>query len=589
VLHGDIGYADTAGFVLAAHMSAGGGGDRLYVYYSSDGVVWNDEPLEFTLPGTGIETTHRMELHYDSDAYWYACYVERTSGDITVVRFRVGQDPVYTEPENNPLLAEIRRLAPDIFYRLDDADGVTTVVDVGRKNYTNAVTPAIDFGVEGLVADDGTAALFSSGNITAAVTQGAAAHLHLLVMRHNNTAEVRPLVAFGSAFSLSLTADHKPSFAAGSSTVASAGAIAADTTTLVMVLLETVPCGTEVSIYVGGSRVANGVIEISAPQSASLVLSGNGVTADYYAMIQNTLVDVGRIQEAFGLTPTAPAAQSGTRCIAPSLLLQANDAPQRADYYSPFAARWLESSGLVNSATGNRDTVWPLDAGNAFRDAVDGKFGGSLRVPAGTYPHIYLAPIPRWLGLPVSQIGTKDFTFALWVKPEAYRANLFTAEVFYRRPGSPFWRRSLGFAWQITGDSGGSTARFTMGRSLEAAKASSNLDGSAMVANFTGLPALSLSEYRFVTVSRRGQQWFASINGVQADNVSFVGNPGAPFVWDFNFLPGLYFGARSTALDGNRDLAFETTAMRMDDIAFIVGEALYTQDFTPPTAEFSLG
>lgn len=588
VKHGDIGYRSDFGFLLAARSDSISGGDRFYVYYSDDGSSWSGTALEFTVSGENIDNDQTVELAYAGSGYWLVSYVEKTSKNTIIGRIFLGSAPEFPPTNQNPLNREIVSLAPDIFYRMDDAEASTSVVDLGQKNYPNTVTQTVTFGQAGLVPDDGTAALFADGNVTASVTQGAAAHAHLFVLAHNNTASARTIMAFGQSFSLSLAADHKPRFTAGSTVVASESAIAANTATLVVVLLETVPCGTQVSLYVQGVRVAEAIISLSAPQSAPLVISGSGVTIDYYALINNRLVDVGRLQEAWGLTPTNPPAPAEARCEQASLILRANDSPQRADYYSAFAAQWLESFGFLNSANGNRDTVWPVSAGTGFHDPADSKFNGSMSIPGGSFPHIYLAPIPRWIGLPVGQIGRRDFTFSLWVKPEAYRANIFTAEVFYRRPGSDLWRRALGFSWQINGDINGSTARFSMGRSLAVARTAQSIDGSALVATFHNLPAMSLAEYRFITVSRRGNQWFASIDGKIADRASLAGDPNAPFVWDFNFVPGCYFGARSTALNGNRSLAFETTAMRMDDIVFIVGEALYTQDFTPPVAQFGI-
>lgn len=539
---------------------------------------------------SGSTSSSIVDVEYIGGTWWAIGY-RNESSYLRIDRFALS-DSGLVDGAVDGLSRAINSQSPDIFLKLDDTGSPSTVTDIGRKGYANAVSQTVTFGEAGLVPDSGTAALFGDGSITVNVTAGAYQHAHLLILSHDDTASERTLLSF-NGFTLNLAADDTVVFSDGDKTLASA-AVAADTATLVALHFEKIACGTKANLYVGATHAGQALSELEPASSGDLVLGGAGVTIDYYAMIPSANADVAALQRAFGLSPSLPNAPTSALCGDVKLLVRADDAPVLQQVKPPSLGYWIDAYTIKNIATGEREVYWWKDGGDSVHQAAGGKFDGGLYVPdispgsASRYPQSE----PAWLGYAGLDLGTRDFSLSAWVKPGAngfFHLGISTRYKIQSGYSIPYG----GFAFTVFITPAGPGSWVTVGQPLGAyGPGSPRSQRFALQEEFSPFPSYTPNDWNFVTLCRKAGRFYVTVNGRLPGNRSMrSGRQGAPIV-----SPGagaeLCMGwneATNSAVSGQSSrlsrLAYRGT---FDDLVLVLDEALYTQEFTPPNSRFEL-
>lgn len=149
----------------------------------------------------------------------------------------------------------------------------------------------------------------------------------------------------------------------------------------------------------------------------------------------------------------------------------------------------------------------------------------------------------------------------------------WTWETFYKSP-SPgastivFWTRVIGdtrYAFLLTYSA------------LILHASGSRTDGTTAYQADAAAPTISDGAWHHIAMVRHGDQFTLYLDGVAGTTTYPIGGAG-------------FSGTLATAIDGDARIVGDTNgAMQLDELRLTVGQAMYTSNFTPPTAPFSTG
>ena len=607
-------------YLLVAGMSSAY--DTLEVWASSDGTDGSWEgPFYWDLTvdkePSGDSTSGRphydnwFQVRYAGDGDWIVHFYEDLSGPWHLAKVTFGEAVPALPNRNGPLRSAISSQQPDIFILMDDEIGSSSVIDRGKKGYTNSVIGSPTFEAEGLVSDAGTAVLFGSTTdegVQIEAVPTPLSHAHVFVLAHDDTAAVRVLAGSqADGYVIVLGSDHKLGvglYDGGWTYTYGDDAIAADTATLCAVRIK----GGVATIYVGNAY--DTAAELDMPESAtgyltlggltdgedSLTSCADGVTIDYYALIPAVTFDYADLVEANGGSYTGPT--GSPQSDGAQFLLHGDESAASG----PFPSRTVPGRNyytFVNSVPGSPNKVSTEDASQSL--VAGGKFSGGFYVPPFRPLEDDWSPwtAPYWSRKEshsspgsVSELvlGQGEFTFACWMKPaQASPVQLFS-NCHVEKIGSQWWLYG-GITVIYTQEPGdASMGRVVVG--IHSAKGqASDLQCTMM---FRNIPGYTTAAFTHFALSREvlpdgTTRWHVFLNGKRAGEPS-VSNYTADAYPDAYIHEGgqVNLGrAVGTSADHLQITKFGG-GLYFDDALLITGEALYTEDFTPPTGAYSL-
>ena len=610
----DIAYSSIGGWLLIASSTAGGK-RALYAHWSEDGVNWSGVPVTLTIPDDdpALEDNCTARIAYLGEGrYWYLSY--RSAGSVKSVLAKIfipfgSTDLVYSE-----MKSVVNAQAPDIFYLMDDEQSATSVEDIGRRGWANSIEGSIAFGVTGLVSV-GKAALFSGGRVPITPKIPASTnHAHLFILRHDGADSDRVLLDSSGNFTITLTSDGKVEYSAGDTTAETDVAIGENEKTLLLVVLRRTGSESgDLSIYIDGERELNVTadmpISTAAEQALGALFGGGspatGVTIDYYAQIPFENLDVGKILDAWSgekpeAVPTPPEPEypgaPGLRCVA-----RFDAAPASVRRLNQSLGRYVDYLSYGNAvADGGEVLSW---ASSNVRDVTESMFGASSAlIPANLYSNTF-PPFtsPFWLGFQDSDLGTRDFTLQMRIHPQSSQLVYPFSSVAMLRVGDRYYLFT-GIQATLTGTANDAALRLFIGKSRQDALEGSGRSWESKI-YFEGFPSYNLAGQNFLTVSRFGGTFYATLNGKRAANKVVTGAEAAPILRDPSWK-GLLLGSNigvasrfvgvqrltvSPARPNGRWVQAQTELARacnIDEFVFILDKAYYLDEFEPPTVPF---
>ena len=552
------------------------------------------------------------QMKYLGGGKWLFAYIDSSQyARLDMFEYGVSGSTAFPTVGATSLSRAITRQQPDIFMRLDDAADSTTVVDTGSQGYTNSVVGSPTFETAGLVGDDGTALLFGSTTdegIQIEEVPTPLNHAHVFVLSHDDTAAVRVLAGSqAEGYVIVLGSDHKLGvglYDGGWTYTYGDDAIAADTATLCAVRIK----GGVATIYVGNAYDTAAELDMPASATGYLTLGGltdgedsltscaDGVTIDYYALIPAVTFDYADLVEANGGSYTGPT--GSPQSDGAQFLLHGDESAASG----PFPSRTVPGRNyytFVNSVPGSPNKVSTEDASQSL--VAGGKFSGGFYVPPFRPLEDDWSPwtAPYWSrkeshSSPASVselvLGQGEFTFACWMKPaQASPVQLFS-NCHVEKIGSQWWTYG-GITVIYTQEPGDAS----MGRvvvAIHSAKGqASDLQCKMM---FRNIPGYTTAAFTHFALSREvlpdgTTRWHVFLNGKRAGEPS-VSNYTADAYPDAYIHEGgqVNLGrAVGTSADHLQITKFGG-GLYFDDALLITGEALYTEDFTPPTGAYSL-
>ena len=529
-----------------------------------------------------------------------AALFEFGSGDITIPNYY------------GPLRSAINSQSPDIFMIHDDLDGATTVEDFGRKKYTNATYGTLTFGEAALVPDGGTSMLIPDANDSGVVVDDVPTpdeHAHVWVLKHDGTANVRILASSGNiesptnshSYYIALAADHKIILATNSGAgwvyKTSTAVIATATPTLMAVLVDN--STSEVKMYIQAGRDSvhtKDVIEITFAQlglggawdntAGTLDDSAIGVTVDYYALIPKASFNYAKLADAWGITYVPPVIPDVAQTANVAMLMHADDSAM----LGPFVSERVIGSGYYTMLNSVPNTVNRISSEATTGRLVSSnkKFGsGAASVTARTakagswkpWDNVYW-PIadatPSQRGLPELELGTRDFTWDLWVYPQ-------TNSSFYLCGNT--WMVKQGANWALYGGmqtmvSPHPTDATLCNISMTFYGPRSN-PGAKMGLNFRDAKGYAAGTWMHFAICRKDGAWYVFVNGNRA---SGAGTTGASVT---HHIPSGGAWRIGTGLKAGKAYIRTQSDILIDEARMVLDQGLLTEDFTPPTAAYS--
>ena len=599
---------DKANYVISMGQPSGGVTTRWVLRHHEGG--------DFTENDFSGDLTLNLDHTPDNSEFtwmWYATGKTmianyRTGGYTKIIRFDIGT-VADVGNASGPLFSAINTQAPDIFMRMDDDLAVTTVRDTGTKGYVNATSGDLTFEQTGLVSDGGTAVLVDStagAGILVDAVPAPTDHAHVFVFQHDATAVFRVLASSGDisnptsghSYYIALASDHKLTVATydGSWTFeTSTATIATSTTTLAAVQIK----NGEVIFYIEDARDSvhtASIVDLSATilslggawDGTTLDDSADGVIIDYYALIPNANFSYAAINEGYGGSYVKPTVTDVATTNNVAFLMHADESAM----LGPFASERVigrDYYTLLNSVTGSVNRI-SSEAKTGRLITTDKKFGaGAATITAriattsswNPWDMIYW-PItdatPSQRGLPPLTLGTRDFTYDLWVKPVIEAPFYIANNAWIVHTGGS--SRSLygGFSAHVSPSATVATqCDITM--TFYGQRSS---PGPKMTMKFKNASGYTVNDWMHFAICRKDGVFYVFVNGnratgagISAANIAHYIPAGEAFMIGSGFYagPSTYYRTQSSIL--------------VDEARLVLDEGLLTEDFTPPTTAYS--
>lgn len=533
----------------------------------------------------------------------YLIAVTDTSDTMRIVSIEFGSNPI-AEPQS-PLRLALEAQQADILLLMDDEDPATTVEDLGTKGYVNAATSALTFGQTGLISDTGTAVSVdnATGGVYFESVPVPGEHAHVFVLDRGATAGI--LAGYGDfsgsdyAYKIEIDGSNKIKLSyydsAGDLQTLTSDTAISDATQLVAVHLSEIDG--KATIYIEDELdkqdTTFSLQALSGDAKLSLLGGWNdgdtitnavtGTVLDYYALIPGDEFSYSAINAAYGGTYTEPAAPTEVDPAATvEILVHAEDAA-------------LTNNGTFKQVIndGNPNNVL-LTEYTRILDTTEAKFGSqSIEIPEvdeSVNTQLFRKNFLNATG--VLEFGTREFTLDLWVKPANDNIIVLAANNLVGRTNN-YLLEYNGLYLEMFKDPSSSSLgalRLTIPKSKTETQPYATRQ---LEIYCTGFPDYDHADWNHVALSRRvradgTQKWFLFVNGrKEASRRVLEGIPGA-YTDAFIYRGGwLGFGARAKATSSGRNIFRFQNACFLDEIRLVLDEAIFREEFTPPTSAYT--